>query len=392
MEVFMKRILFLCLSLILISSSLFSTQVIYKNNVVEDKNFTDPYIFFGDNLDFKGKSDDLFAFGKNINFSGESAHSFFSMGENITSSAKIGHNLMLVGGKIYVSNEVNGTTFIAGGTAYIQKDAVFNGTVFLGAGEINVLGKINGDLFAGSGRVLIDGIVNGNVKVCSGKLSIGENGKINGNIEYYSEWEMSKLEKSKITGTAKFTKLSEMKNGRNSDEANNLYKMQKMFNKDNFKNAMAGIRIFFLIITLISFLVGGLLILLFPSMSKLEEERTKKNFWMYSLWGLIPFFIYVGALLFSLILFPIFFVLLLAIIPVMFITQILGATLLGQFFFNVFKIQKTNRFLYFLMGFAFFVIISFIPGLNVISGLLFICAGLGLILEILFRKKIFSQN
>jgi hypothetical protein len=378
MEVSMKKLI-VFLVVVLTAFSMFSINIVKDGkNVEESKTFEGPYMFFGDKLDFKGKAADIFGFAGIMNVSGDIGSDFIGFGKSLNLSGNIGHNVIAGGTAIQVDKTIGGTVFLAAESLNFGKDSVINGALFMGAGDINLNGKVNGDIYAGSRRLNIYGEVNGNIIAYSGKIVISENGKINGNIEYHSEYEMSKSDIAKVTGKVKFVK----EKNKFFNEHGNKEKMKKTM------NAIAmGIRLLFMI----NFLIVGLLLLLFPGMKKLEEERTRKNFWYDSLFGLIPLFIYPTSLLFMLlfvITIPAMFAFLFAIIPLVMVTQIIGVTMIGQFLFGIFKWNKPNRFLYFLFGFAFFLVLGSIPFIGFLIGLLAASLGCGFFIEMLFRKKL----
>jgi hypothetical protein len=382
---FMKlKFVFFLFFITLFCLNTFSIQVkIDKSEAqfIEENNFQEPYVFLGHDLIFKGKSEDLFAFNRSINFTGETKFSLITFGENIILNGKIGHNLITGGKEVEINNEINGTVFLTGDNITIQKNTVINGAVFVVSRNIKILGKINGDVFIGSGRIILDGIINGNVKVGTGRIILNDNAKINGNMEYSSEWELSKTEKSKISGNLNFIKkISNFKN-------------EMVFNDNN--EIVVGIKkafqIFFIIFTLfnlIAFLIGGLILLSLPIMKNIETPRTIKNFWISGLFGLIPFVIYPAVVLILLVIFPLSFIFLLAGLPILFLTQVIGVTMFGQFLFKIFKWEKINRHLYFLFGIIFYSILSFIPGICFLNWIFFSCLGWGLILEGLFNRKL----
>jgi hypothetical protein len=350
-----------------------------KTDVIEETNFNEPYLFAGKSITFSGKTDDFYGFAEKINFSGETKYTFFGIGKNVTVNGTVGHNVYSAGSDVDLKGNIGGTVFLAGENVTINKDTVINGSVFIASSNVKIYGKINGDLYIGAGRTSINNEINGNVKAGIGaKFELLENAKINGNLFYKNHNELSKAELTKVTGNVKFEKM-EMK--------------QNDWTHKHFpgKNPFFIFGIILSVISIISLLIGGLLLLLFPSMKSFEEERTQKNFWFSSLWGLIPFFIYPAVWL-TLVIFvvtiPISFILLLCALPIIFITHIAGITLSGQYLFKLFKINNTNRHLFFLFGLIFFMILSLIPWIKFLAFIFYSSLGWGFILEKLFMKKL----
>jgi cytoskeletal protein CcmA (bactofilin family) len=377
----MKRI-FILMMLLFTALNIFSIQVVTNGkNKDESKSFNEPYMFFGNRLNFNGSATDLFGFADSMNIKGDIGSDFIGFAKNITLSGNVGHNLLAGAGLINIEKNIDGTVFLAGKTVDIGKDSVIKGALFIGAGTANISGTVNGDVYVGASRFNLNGVINGNVKIYSGKINISDNGKIKGNVEYHTEYEMSKDQLSKIEGKVQFVKENFRHSGHDG----------KFFNEIKMKQVLTGLKVGFIIFTLLSFLIAGLLMLLFPGTKRLEEERSMKNFWFNSLFGLIPLFIYPTFLVFLflfVVTIPVFFVLLLAILPILMVMQILGVTMLGQFLFKLFKWNSRNRFLFFLFGSVFFALFAFIPFLNFLMGLFTASLGSGFVLEMLFRKKL----
>lgn len=367
-----KRLLLSLGILLIVATGIFSIEIKKSDDyIIEDKVYDDDYIYFGNSVDFLGKADDIYFFGETLNFSGESNSSITAFGQNIIIAGKVGNNLTTAADSIQINGNIDGTAFIAGDTILINNEAEINGTVFAAGSKIKILGEINGDLYIGSGKIVIEGIINGNILTSTGKLSITESGKVNGNLKYYSEFKLSDEEVSRVNGTVKYEKHS--RRGENF-----------------FKHNCKGFLIAFQFFLLISLLVTGLLFLLFPAMKKLEEDRSSKNYWYSLLWGLIPFFIYpvlIIVLLPTIVGIPLSLLLLLAGLPILITTQIIGITITGQYLFKLFKWDKPVRFLHFLFGFIFFVILSILPIIGFLTKIFFSSLGWGVILQSLFNKK-----
>ncbi len=360
----------------------FTEDAIIKNNkatLVETGFYDNDYIFYGSELSFKGKADDLYFFGEKLNFTGDTKSSLTAMGNYININGKTGNNIVIGARIIDINGKINGTCFLFGEIITIDKDTIINGTIFSMAREVIIKGKINGNIYAGTGILIINGEINGNVKASTGVINFQDNGKINGNFFYESEKDISTIDKSKITGTTNFTKWNK------KGHFNPLCKKES-------KSIGIFIKTIFIIFILISFIIGGLLLLLFPVMKKIEEERNLKQFWFTSLWGLIPFLIYpvVIIILFALVItLPVSIMLFMLSIPIIFITTILGISLFGQYLMNTtFKWNVQNRFLFFLFGLIFFSILMLIPILNMLGMMFFSSLGWGLIIEGLFKRKL----
>jgi len=343
----LKKILTIVV-MVLCAFALFSTEIITGEKSVKENRVIDKdMILAGETVEFSGKGKALYLFGQDVLLSGEASDSLVAVGKNIDVFGNVSNHFYSIGQKIYIKGNVSGTSFFLGEELIIDKNSVINGDIFFAGATLKIQGTVNGDVYAGVGRVIINGIVNGNMKLDVGTLSINDEGRINGNLHYTSDSTLSNSEIEKVKGKSEFKK-------------SNHKHVSEKWKEDGKK----GFKIFGMIISffmMISFIISGLLINLFPSAKSFENERTNKQFWNHLLWGLIPFFIYPVAVIFFIVFgitFPIGLTLLLAGIPLLLLTQIFGATLFGQFLFRNFKWSKKNRFLFFLFGTLFFAILS----------------------------------
>ncbi|OHD09606.1 MAG: hypothetical protein A2086_14255 [Spirochaetes bacterium GWD1_27_9] len=368
-----KRIFIFTILALIFSFSLFGTEVkVGKQEIIEDKNFETDYIFVGEGLKFSGSADDIYFVGKNFIFNGKIRSGIVAVGQDLEINQNIPNDLVAIGKNIEIRGTVNGSIFIAGDSVNIDKESVIDGDLFVASSNFRINGKVNGNIYCASENLTISNEVNGNLKLTVGKLYISDNGKINGDLDYRSRSKISELEQSKVNGKTQFTEH---------------YRGPK---PPPFKKVFFFIMLGFTFLWILSFLIGGALLLVFPSLNILEEQKTRKEFWFTSLWGLIPFFIYpvvVIILLFAGITFPLGIILLLSGFPILFVTQVIGVTLFGQFLFDVFKWNFSKRFLHFLFGFIFFAILTFIPFISSISTIFFSSLGWGLIISKLFNKK-----
>jgi len=377
----LKRI-FILLIILLLCLNLYAKVELKKENKykIETGIYEDDYFFIGKELKFTGKTDDLYFIGERLTFTGETKTSLNAIGDKLTINGIVGNNITVAGKDIEINGVINGSVFIAGKNAIIKNSAVINGTVFSTCHNLKIDGNINGELFTGCGILTLNGKITGNVNAGAGKIYIDDTGKINGNFYYSSDRKLNDDEKSKITGNIKFEKL---------DRRWKRFKSwHSLSNTKVSKNRFILFFIIFRVIIIISFLILGSLILIFPVMKKLEDERTDKNFWFTTLWGLIPFFLYPAAAIISFIMPPLALTLFFAGLPILITTQIIGITLLGNYFFKKFNWHNKSRHLFFLFGSILYTLVIFIPLINIAASIFFSSIGWGLILEGLFKRKL----
>ncbi|MBW2252184.1 MAG: polymer-forming cytoskeletal protein [Deltaproteobacteria bacterium] len=368
------KLFFGVLLLLFISVSAGAVEVVFdKNYKTENMKIEDDYIFFGRELVFSGNTEDLIFMGRDLDFTGKTKLGLFAFGKEIMVNGKVGNGIASAGENISIQGEIKGTNFMAGRRVVIQEGAILNGTVFTGAAELIIRGKVNGDLYVGAGKVTIENTVNGNIKARTGRLMILGEGKVNGNLTYTSDKELSKEELAKVTGSVNFEKNETSKAGR-------------FFKSSGFWKFSFLIKLLFLV----AFIASGLLFLFLPPTRVLENQRPNDKFWFTSLYGLIPLFMYPALIVVSALLvitLPLTGVLLLSIIPIFFITKVLGVTMLGQYLSGLFKIKKENRFLFFLIGMVCLAIFTFIPFINFLFAIFIASLGFGLITSYMFKLK-----
>lgn len=346
-----------------------------REKITVKEKIDNDYLFSGNELEFSGEASNLYFIGKSLDFSGTVKSSIIGLGKSILINGKTQNNVLTGARHVEVNGNINGNTFIIGREISIGKNAVNNGAVFAIGRNITIEGKINGDLYIIAANLINEGEINGNVKTTAGKIWLSNSSKINGNLTYRSDHELTNVEKSKVAGTIQYSKLHDF-----------AFKGKSEYHK-GIKFFMVFINVFILI----TFLIGGLLLLLFPVFKNLENIKENKNTLLYALWGLIPFLVYPASIVLLCILgitFPLAIILFSAGLPVIFFTQLIGITIFGKLMFKVFKWKNTNRLLFFLFGMAFYAVLRFIPFLAFLSIIFFSSLGWGLILEGLFKKKL----
>ena len=353
-----------------------------ENPVTEEKVEQGDYLFFGNELSFSGKVDNFYFVGKKLNFSGSADSGITAIGEQVVINGTAKNDSHIGARTVEIGNNMEGTLFLAGQDITINESATIEGDLLVGAEIITINGLVKGDVYIGAGKVVINGTVEGNLFTKTGKVLFGEKGRVEGNMEYSSDWKLPEKDKVKISGTVDFKE----------------WKKDTSLFGNEFKDMAKWLGPVIRIICILSFLLAGILLLLLPPSRALEEKRTEKHFLFTLLWGLIPFFVYPVFIVLTTVLgivfgitVPIALLLLLLGFPLLVITQILGITLFGQLLFRVFQWKIKSRYLFFLFGLAFGVVLSFIPVLSIIGFISFSAVGWGRILETILKIK-FGNN
>ncbi len=343
-----------------------------STELVETQRYEEDYLFSGNSLEFKGETKDLFFFGEQIDFSGKALLAITAAARNINVSGTVGNGIKAAGETVTITGNTTGTSFLAGETVTFDQESQTDGDTLIGARKVILKGKMTGDLYVGAGEMSIQNEIQGDVQIHTGQLTITEQGRIDGNLTYHSEHELSQEEASRVTGEISFEKT------------------EGDFYSDRFDGDFFRKSIWFSFFFKLAFIVCGLLMLLFPATRILEEGFTQNEILSHSLWGLIPIFVYPTAIVISIALvitLPLGVALLLAFYPVMLTAKILGITMAGSFIADKLNINTNNRFLFFLIGVALYTALSFIPFFGFLLLLFVSSIGCGLIVFSLFNKK-----
>ncbi len=368
------KLLLILFALLFGSASVNAIELkIVDDDLTETQRYTEDYLFAGEALDFQGEARDLFFFTEKMEFSGKSGLALNGVARNIEITGEVNNGVKAAGRSVDINGQVRGTSFLAGERVTIGPEGQMAGDTFIGARRVSILGKHTGDMRIGAAEISIQNVIHGNVTAHTGQLKISEQGKIIGNLTYHSDQELSPDEASRVTGDIIFE----------FDD--------KRFFDDHMKERSFHGPFWLSLLFKVSFIVFGLLILLFPVTRLLEKRYTRKELLSHSLWGLIPVFVYPTAIIVSILLvitLPMAAALALAFMPILFITKVLGITMIGGYLADRFGMNSTSRFLYFLIGVILYSLLSLIP---IFGGLMLVFVstiGCGLILSALFNKKL----
>lgn len=378
-----KKIMLITILLLLTASSIPAYELVRdEGSRNEEGIFEDDYLFFGNSLQMSGEFDDLFFLGRSLIFLGKARLGILAFGQDINLSGDIGNGIIAAGELLRVSGEVKGSCFLAGRNIIIEKDTVITGPVFLGAERIIIKGTINGDVYAGAGWIDITGKVNGSlitrcgslqidneidgdVDAVCGSIVITDRGSVNGNLLYVAKKEPTENDLKRVKGSVQIKPDA---------------KVFKPYKKSIWPKILINI----------SLILTGLLILIIPATKSLDEKSSNDRFWRRFLWGLIPFLIYPSAIiLFSVLVvtIPFALILLMAAIPVLYLTMVFGSVLLGKYIAGIFKLQATKRYFFYIIGASLCFIISYIPFLSIILTIIVSSLGWSYLLTCIFQDK-----
>lgn len=323
------------------------------------------YFASGETVSLKGVIDDAYILGEKVYFEGKSTGGINAIAETVALNGIISKNVHSIAKSIKINGSLKDTVFLAAQDIVIGKEAIIDGTLFAGGSVVHIFGTLKNGLVAGAGEVIIDGPITGDVNLKVGKLRITQRGSIKGNLTYAAKSKLSSDELGRISGNVTF----------NVDDEIDENEMKKFF-------------MIFSVISLVSLIVAGLLILLLPAVKNIYNKETNSRcIWKTLLWGLIPIFIYPMLVLFTIPLLPLSVALILGVFPLIGLALALGLTLAGDFLFDKFNWKKQSLALRFLFALLIFALLQLIPFIGQIVTLGIMAMGSGLILSKLFRTE-----
>jgi cytoskeletal protein CcmA (bactofilin family) len=244
------------------------------------------YFAWGDVIEILGTvRGDLFVAGGKIRIAGTVDGDLLAAGGKIDLEGKVGQDARMAGGEITLSGEIGRNLTIAGGQIVLSDLAIVQGNV-ISAGDLVVSNRIRGG-----------------VRATAGDLQITSSARISGDVSYRSSHPARIAEGAKIGGMVMQRTPHQMFD----------------FSPGQMVGAMAGLILFFKVISFVSTLILGLLLIfLFPGfshgvVSTLREKPMASLGWGF-VWlivtplALITLLMTVVGIPLALILFPLYFI------------------------------------------------------------------------------------
>ena len=323
------------------------------------------YFSAGDTVTLAGTVEgDAYLAGGNVDVTGTVNGDVLAAGGNVNISGTVNGNVRVAGGNLNISGTVGENITSAGGTIVVSDQAKLGGSgVFMG-GNISLLSPNTKGLTIGGGQVNIANQVGGDINAGVEKLSLGPLAKVDGNVIYWSENAAQISSQSSVSG-----KITQ----------NIPPKTRNEFKETSQKSAI-GIISFFKILSFITSLVMGILLLwLVPNFVESTTQTITRTPLLSFGIGFVslvltPFVILL--LLITLIGIPLIFVWIIVLIFGLWIAKVFISIVLGVWAVNLLK-QKTSIYLAFGSGLVIYFLLSLIPVLGWLFGLISGMVGLG---------------
>lgn len=106
----------------------------------------------------------------------------FSSGKQVVVEAdqKINRDFFAVGNEVIILGEINGDCYLAG--ANVQVEGKINGDLIIAGGKVDIFGEVSQDIKVFGGDINLSGTVGKNVAVAGGAIDINESAKIGGGL------------------------------------------------------------------------------------------------------------------------------------------------------------------------------------------------------------------
>jgi hypothetical protein len=334
---------------------------------------SEDFLFAGYGLEFSGSAQDLYFVGKQLSQRGTTSRGVVALGERLQLGGLAENGIIAAGMDVVVEGTVRSSTFLAGKAVRIAQGAKVAGTLFGAGARLTIDAPVQGDLYAGAGEVIINDTISGNVVVRTGRLVIGEQGYIGGSLNYAAREPLSEAQSARVGGSIT------VKDG-------------LRFDRDKvFPGKLAGLIKAIIALALFAcFVTVGSLLVFLPVFDRVEKFSERTHFWRSALWGLIPLLMYPGLILLSFLLIitiPFGIVLLLAALPLLFLSGLLGTMVVGRSLCSRFGWKIRSRHGHFLLGAVAALLLSIVPGVNFLSTLLINGVGAGVLLSFLFNRN-----
>ena len=370
----MKKVfVLLSLGLLVIPMMVFAAEFKSDETAVtvgEDKNPTNLYSASQTVTIDANVNKDVVAAGNSVNINGNVEESVLAAASSVNIKGNVGSNIRVASGNVLIQGNIGGDITSIGSSLTLEKNTINGDVIFAGdVAELN--GTVNGSVYFAGNKLVINGPVKGTINTAAKAIEIGSNGSVEGNLNYWSEKELS-FNEERIQGTVNYHERAPI----------------------NFD--LKGFWFFGLLAKSLGLLIALLLIVwLMPRFAKNFTSETYRNTWKNLGVGAISFFIIPIVcimLLITLIGIPLAFVLGLVYILLLVASGVLTPLVIGSLAWK--QINRADKYeadwKVALIGIVITFIINLIPVLGALITFVFMLFSLGEVSMTLwgvFRKQ-----
>ncbi|HEX7455982.1 MAG TPA: polymer-forming cytoskeletal protein [Candidatus Nanoarchaeia archaeon] len=355
-----------------------------KDNSKETKVVTVPagevvnkdYFGFGDVVEISGTvNGDVYAFGGQVLVDGKVNGDLITGGGLVTVSGNITQDLRAGGGQVTISGEIGRNVAVGGGNVDFTDSARIRGSVLAGAGNLSLAAPVGSNVKVGAGNLTISNRIDGDVEAGVGVLRLTSKAKVGGDLTYWSD-ETASIDKNAVV-VGDVTKKTPPEAARPT--------AGKAF------AAFTGFNIFMKVVSVVSTLVIGLLLIaFFPKYNRETVSTLRRRPWVS-----------LGVGFLTVVVTPIVFIILLAtVVGIPLALILLALYLISLYLARIFIIfwagswilERTGRKVHevwaFVSGLFVYYIVTLIPIIGGLVTLFVILFGLGA--AALTKKAIYS--
>ncbi|MCL5433122.1 MAG: FapA family protein [Patescibacteria group bacterium] len=318
---------------------------------------------------------DVYAAGGTVTVDGTVNGDLIAAGGTVNIKGRVLNDLRVAGGQVVISGQIGGNITSMGGNVLIVESAIVNGSLVAAGGTVDVAAPIGKGATIAGGQINLANSVGGDIDAYVGNLSLSPKARINGNLIYWSESKAQIADGATVSGKT----------------TQNIPKEKAAKAPEDIGKSFAAIFSFFKIVSFISYLIIGLLLIrFFKNFLQSVTNTIEKRPWMSLLVGFVTsivFPMFFAIFLVTLVGIPIAFIALTLLLISIYLTTIFVSIFIGQLIFRWAKKEK-GIYWKFILGFVIFEIITLIPILGWIIKTLAVLLGLGALL--LEKKNLYS--
>ena len=337
------------------------------------------FIQAGGMVDFNGQAHkDVIIAGGSVNITGPVKGDVIVAGGTVKIKGEVEGNVRVAGGAIEIDSKVGKNVNVFGGTAVIGPDAEIGWDILIGAGSVEIRGKVGGNIRGGAGSVILANEVGGNVDLKlspeNGQLILYPQANIKGNLNYSAPQRAEIKEGAQVAGETSYKPV-----------APPVAPIKKAFGVAQLLSKIIGL--------LALLVVGLIMILLARKKSKEIGERMLDKPWASLGWGLIYLIITPIVLVLvtiTVVGIPLALIILAFYLIALYVTKVFIGIALGQKLLKWWsKKQEVSLIWAMISGVVLFSMLTSLPFIGWIIGLLGICWALGAMVQV--KKQTLKQ-
>ena len=152
-------------------------------------------------VDVTGPVDgDVVAAGGSVNLNGNVGGDILASGGDVDITGSISDHVRAAGGSVRIDAVVGDDVIAGGGSVTLRSGATVAGDLIVGAESAKVDGVVQGDALLGVEKATIGGTVKGNVEMIGDRLTLESTARIEGDLTYTSERELTMETGAQILG------------------------------------------------------------------------------------------------------------------------------------------------------------------------------------------------